>query len=303
METGLDYFNARYYGSIQGRFISPDPLLSSDIPAEPQSWNRYSYCLNKPLRYVDPNGLIWQKKTTVKDNVSTTEYKWVWQNDPEKDWDRVTDFWVDVVGPDGATVGLHLNPNGPKSFLQKLLELDSGWGLLSYQDDYHVNGYEYTASSEDRRRSSGIDMLSNQAFDVGLSLAGIRGIGVLGKGAPQFADGLIGVPRNALERASARLYGMKVGDKPLVNSIEAFGSRAGSTFRGRGPSATSDLDLFVDMHPSLRWGRSAGWVDRTLQLIQSDFAREAGFKLDIRTGTQGVEGTPFVPIKKPVSKQ
>jgi RHS repeat-associated protein len=28
-ETGLDYFGARYYASAQGRFTSPDPLLSS----------------------------------------------------------------------------------------------------------------------------------------------------------------------------------------------------------------------------------------------------------------------------------
>ncbi len=30
-ETGLDYFGARYYGSSQGRFTSPDPLLANEI--------------------------------------------------------------------------------------------------------------------------------------------------------------------------------------------------------------------------------------------------------------------------------
>ena len=43
--------------SAQGRFTSPDPLLSSGRPWEPQSWNRYSYALNNPLRFVDPTGL------------------------------------------------------------------------------------------------------------------------------------------------------------------------------------------------------------------------------------------------------
>jgi hypothetical protein len=28
----------------------------------PQSWNRYPYCLNNPLMYVDPDGLTWYKK-------------------------------------------------------------------------------------------------------------------------------------------------------------------------------------------------------------------------------------------------
>lgn len=46
--------------SAQGRFSSPDPLLSSGRPWDPQSWNRYSYVLNNPLRYTDPLGLyVW----------------------------------------------------------------------------------------------------------------------------------------------------------------------------------------------------------------------------------------------------
>jgi RHS repeat-associated protein len=58
-ETGLDYFGARYYASTQGRFISPDPMLSSGRPIHPQSWNRYSYVMNHPLTLIDPNGLDW----------------------------------------------------------------------------------------------------------------------------------------------------------------------------------------------------------------------------------------------------
>lgn len=34
-----------------------DPLLNSGRPWEPQSWNRYAYTLNNPLRYTDPDGL------------------------------------------------------------------------------------------------------------------------------------------------------------------------------------------------------------------------------------------------------
>jgi RHS repeat-associated protein len=56
IETGLDYFGARYYSSIQGRFASVDPSRKSIEVDNPQSWNRYSYTLNNPLRYVDHNG-------------------------------------------------------------------------------------------------------------------------------------------------------------------------------------------------------------------------------------------------------
>src|SRR5437762_5866190 len=56
-ETGLDYFGARYFASTQGRFISVDPLGASAIVSDPQSFNRYTYVLNNPLKYVDPDGL------------------------------------------------------------------------------------------------------------------------------------------------------------------------------------------------------------------------------------------------------
>jgi RHS repeat-associated protein len=57
-EISLDYAQARYYSGSEGRFTSPDPLLASGRPALPQSWNRYSYALNNPLRFTDPSGLI-----------------------------------------------------------------------------------------------------------------------------------------------------------------------------------------------------------------------------------------------------
>jgi uncharacterized protein RhaS with RHS repeats len=44
-------------GHSQRRFTSPDRLLASGRPARPQSWNRYTYVLNNPLRLVDPLGL------------------------------------------------------------------------------------------------------------------------------------------------------------------------------------------------------------------------------------------------------
>ena len=56
-ETGLDYFLARYYSSSQGRFVSVDPLAASAHAAHPQTWNRYSYVLNNPLKHTDPTGM------------------------------------------------------------------------------------------------------------------------------------------------------------------------------------------------------------------------------------------------------
>lgn len=58
-ETGLDFFGARFYSSVQGRFTTPDPLQASARSLQPQSWNRYTYVLNRPLCLIDPNGLDW----------------------------------------------------------------------------------------------------------------------------------------------------------------------------------------------------------------------------------------------------
>ncbi len=55
-ETGLDYFNARYYSAEQGRFTSPDPGNAGAHPADPQTWNGYAYVNNSPLNYTDPTG-------------------------------------------------------------------------------------------------------------------------------------------------------------------------------------------------------------------------------------------------------
>ena len=46
--------NARYYDPELGRFIQPDTVIP-DL-SNPQSYNRYSYCVNNPLRYTDPTG-------------------------------------------------------------------------------------------------------------------------------------------------------------------------------------------------------------------------------------------------------
>jgi len=46
--------NGRLYDPVIARFFSPDNFVQA--PEFTQSYNRYSYCLNNPLQYVDPSG-------------------------------------------------------------------------------------------------------------------------------------------------------------------------------------------------------------------------------------------------------
>jgi len=56
-DFNLYNMNGRLYDPVVGRFLSPDPYISD--PSFSQSYNRYSYCLNNPLKYIDPTGLTW----------------------------------------------------------------------------------------------------------------------------------------------------------------------------------------------------------------------------------------------------
>jgi RHS repeat-associated protein len=68
-ETGLHYFDARYFDSTIGRFTSPDPVSAMNpftsrvnyaLLTDPQRLNPYAYGLNNPNRYVDPDGnIVW----------------------------------------------------------------------------------------------------------------------------------------------------------------------------------------------------------------------------------------------------
>lgn len=54
--TDLYYYGARYYDPELGRFTQADTIVQA--PYDPQSLNRYAYCRNNPLKYIDPTGHI-----------------------------------------------------------------------------------------------------------------------------------------------------------------------------------------------------------------------------------------------------
>ncbi len=53
-EYALYNYNARLYDPVMGRFITADTVVPDWT--DPQSLNRYAYCRNNPLIYVDPSG-------------------------------------------------------------------------------------------------------------------------------------------------------------------------------------------------------------------------------------------------------
>lgn len=88
-ETGFDYFGARYYSSIYGRFISADESLVDQQPTSPQSWNLYVYGANNPLRFNDPDGLAhWDKNGNF-----VGDYDGEYNNDLQAVWNKKGRYW------------------------------------------------------------------------------------------------------------------------------------------------------------------------------------------------------------------
>ena len=76
-DTGLYYYNARYYEPGLARFVQADTIVPD--PNNPQLFNRYSYVGNSPLNYVDPSGHDLMIVTGVGD-------QWIGDIEPWKAW-------------------------------------------------------------------------------------------------------------------------------------------------------------------------------------------------------------------------
>ena len=92
--------NGRLYDPVLGRFLSPDPFVQ--MPDFSQNFNRYSYCLNNPLKFTDPDGelffeiaafLVFTYLKTAYDNRDEQSGKWAWN---PVSWFKKDDFRIQV---------------------------------------------------------------------------------------------------------------------------------------------------------------------------------------------------------------
>jgi len=118
--TGIYDFLFRQQASSQGRWLVPDPagLAAVDI-TNPQTWNRYAYVANNPLRNVDPLGLycgyLNQWGTAVETNG-------IDDNSSVGECGATGGYWIEgsygggssvqVNAEQGTVIGLGYNSNG-----------------------------------------------------------------------------------------------------------------------------------------------------------------------------------------------
>ncbi len=95
--AGLYDFLFREQDPNQGRWASPDPAgLAAVDPANPQSWNRYSYVFNSPLNFIDPLGLCGGGTFDPGGPCVSFSYK-------DENGCTITVTYVQMVGWDGFT--------------------------------------------------------------------------------------------------------------------------------------------------------------------------------------------------------
>lgn len=103
--------NARLYDPEIGRFLSPDPYVQQ--PDFTQNFNRYSYCVNNPLKYVDKDGksillfgglLLGAYLGGSAVNGNFNPFKWKFNN-----WRTYAGVFVGgIAGGLGASLGMNI---------------------------------------------------------------------------------------------------------------------------------------------------------------------------------------------------
>lgn len=95
---GLINMNGRVYDPVLGMFLSPDNYVQA--PDFTQNFNRYSYCYNNPLSYVDPSGeIVWFVPVIVGAVIGGTTGGIIAHNNGQE-------WWKGVIS--GAIVGATL---------------------------------------------------------------------------------------------------------------------------------------------------------------------------------------------------
>ncbi|HPC03004.1 MAG TPA: RHS repeat-associated core domain-containing protein [Syntrophales bacterium] len=172
-ETGLYNFNASLYDPAVGRFISPDPALpdlaNSKNPwnYDPQMLNRYAYCRNNPLIYVDPNGC----EAIDADNDGRSDHDSFFEDDDT--------FYTEFTTEDGRR-GLHGNGH---ALMNTYREGDQIYGYFDYSGDffgYNDNSMRY------KKISITYGMIIGPQYVM--PAMKVIGFGILGYGAYKLAD-------------------------------------------------------------------------------------------------------------------
>lgn len=128
-ETGLYYFNARYYNPHTGRFLTADTQLGGPMQKH-DVFNRYAYVLNNPVNFRDPTGhSIWSDlgdffTSTVVEDVDSVAVDTAL---------TIAGAALDVAGQ--GVLGSTLTGAGINGFVYSFSHLDGGFSYKDYGEN------------------------------------------------------------------------------------------------------------------------------------------------------------------------
>jgi len=210
-ESGNDYFGARYYASLMGRFMSPDPMSPMskgkgaafmDYIGQPQNWNKYAYARNNPMVLFDPDGK--ETQVAIGGRVSDNVFGHAWiiingkaysygTNDThgpkgQKDWGVDAKAMLQGEAAKGRSTDLltlNISPAQEKNLQQ---QLDSNNPNAPGAAPYSIpNGNSCVDQVQNPLVSTGI--IPAPSSDAGNPAAGLPGV-VPASGSPLTPSGL-----------------------------------------------------------------------------------------------------------------
>jgi len=242
-ESGLYYFNARYYDADMGRFLQQDPAK--------HGLNWYTYCNNNPVNRIDPTGLI-----TVGAEGSGGVYLPASNNDSGNDTENpidsepaprdknpIVDFALGLLAK--ATDYIHNRTVDMFMTITKSLKIP----MTREQGDYLISGSERIVDKiirscggnpliiEDMTRGL---IIKKQAEALGIRISGIPGAGI-------DLEDIVGL--STFAHAAGAIYGMGVAGSRQTR----YSAKDGHEFR-----ESSDIDIYTLGPISLQ--RHAGGV-------------------------------------------
>jgi RHS repeat-associated protein len=208
--------NGRLYDYVLGRMLSPDNYVQS--PNSSQSFNRYSYCWNNPLKYTDPSGeIVWMVPIVAAAVFGTGNLLVQASNGEINSWgDGFKAFGSGALA--GAAIGTGVSFGLGVPILGTALKF-AGWAYAGTTTISAISGLGHGLSTGDWRR------LENSAkiFAGNFYLDGNRGFGgQLLQGISRFSWEL---PQSTIGHGFSQLS----NTFNAVNRVDYFGGATFST--------------------------------------------------------------------------
>ncbi|MEI6823215.1 MAG: FISUMP domain-containing protein [Bacteroidota bacterium] len=169
-DSSLYYIRARYYDAANDRFLSKDPYPTSIN--NPQTINRYAYCLNNPISMYDASGLYGNHDVASSNNNSKSNNNDDLLYEVGGKFNEYADYFFDA----NKLAGYYWLPNSPAtSFLGNANSVIS-WGYHIVNETKIVDQYQKgQISGAEAGLQVFIEYYPDMAEQVGSSLFGPAG--------------------------------------------------------------------------------------------------------------------------------